>query len=373
MKEKNNNRRRYVLLGVLAALALAVGIDRCADEAPDGLQGQSAEEGHVSRPVHADIITDADTASDDCRHIQASLPVSDNHTHIRDRHKVKCAIAYSAAGSSLDTGSNPVQASPAEGTPSGTVSVPPYDSHAGRPQPSGPPAEAAWEPAPTSCNSRFPKTHRFRLGLSAGAGYSRITGLGSIVEDYDTRPTYTIEEKGGFAPQVSLFGTWQYGRAGAELGAGYMRLSGSMTEHKQPQAVTETTRFHSDFIAAQLLFRVYTFPRFYMGAGMSAAIPFGKRNVDFSTDRTGQVYRQQAELTQDHLRETLKTRILFSPTLKLGYADPGNGLEVGLSYGFGISDLLHTRPNDYGYRERRNNVHHLSLTIGYSIPLDKKQ
>ena len=182
---------------------------------------------------------------------------------------------------------------------------------------------------------------------------------------------FTMEERGGVVPRIGIFGTWQYRRLGAELGMDYMRFSSKITEHKLPQDVTETTKFHYDFFTPQLMFRFYAFPKFYMGAGISAAIPFGSRHIDFSNDRNGQVYRQQAERTQDHLRETLKARVLFMPTLKLGYVDPRSGLEAGVEYGFGLNDLLRTRPNDYSYQERMNNVQYFNLTIGYSLPLHR--
>lgn len=219
----------------------------------------------------------------------------------------------------------------------------------------------------------FSHRHLFRLGLRGGAGYSKITGLGSIVESYDVRPTFTMEDRGGIVPRLGVFATWQYRRLGAELGVDYMRLSSKITEHKLPQDVTETTKFHYDFLAPQLMFRFYVFPKIYMGAGISAAIPFGSRHIDFSNDRNGQVYRQQAERTQDHLRESLKARVLFMPSVKLGFADPRSGLEAGIEYGFGLNDLLRTRSNDYSYQERKNNVQYVSFTIGYSLPLNKKE
>lgn len=159
----------------------------------------------------------------------------------------------------------------------------------------------------------FSHRHLFRLGLRAGAGYSKITGLGSIVENYDVRPTFTMEDRGGIVPRLGVFATWQYRRLGAELGVDYMRLSSKITEHKLPQNVTETTKFHYDFLAPQLMFRFYVFPKIYMGAGISAAIPFGSRHIDFSNDRNGQVYRQQAERTQDHLRSRSKPAYFSCP------------------------------------------------------------
>ena len=217
----------------------------------------------------------------------------------------------------------------------------------------------------------FPHYHLFRIGLRAGVGYSSISGLSSIIENYDIRPTFTMSERGGVNPRIGIFGTWQYRRLGAELGIDYTRILSKLTEHKIPENVTETTRFHYNFITPQVLLRFYAFPKFYMGAGISAAIPFGSRNIDFTNDRIGEVYRQQAERTQDHLRESVKARVVFIPTIKIGYVDIKNGLEAGLEYGFGFNDMLRTSANDYGYQERMNNLQTVSLTIGYSLPLGK--
>ena len=217
----------------------------------------------------------------------------------------------------------------------------------------------------------FPHHHLFRIGLRAGVGYSSISGLSSIIENYDIRPTFTMSERGGISPRIGIFGTWQYRRLGAVLGIDYTRILGKLTEHKIPENVTETTRFHYNFITPQVLLRFYAFPKFYMGAGISAAIPFGSRNIDFTNDRIGEVYRQQAERTQDHLRESVKARVTFNPTIKIGYVDVKNGLEAGLEYGFGFNDMLRTSANDYGYQERMNNLQTVSLTIGYSLPLGK--
>ena len=217
----------------------------------------------------------------------------------------------------------------------------------------------------------FPHYHLFRIGLRAGVGYSSISGLSSIIENYDIRPTFTMSERGGVNPRIGVFGTWQYCRLGAELGIDYTRILSKLTEHKIPENVTETTRFHYNFITPQVLLRFYAFPKFYMGVGISAAIPFGSRNIDFTNDRIGEVYRQQTERTQDHLRESVKARVVFIPTIKIGYVDIKNGLEAGLEYGFGFNDMLRTSANDYGYQERMNNLQTVSLTIGYSLPIGK--
>lgn len=220
-------------------------------------------------------------------------------------------------------------------------------------------------------NISFPHRHLFRLGIRFGGAYSRITRLGNIVESYDTRPMFSMDESGCFSPTAGLFITWQYRRIGAELGADYLRLSGRIKEYRMREDITEKTTFHYNYIAPQLMFRFYAYPKFYISAGARAAIPFGSRHIDYANDRTGEVYRQQSWLTQYHLRDAVKSHVVFMPSLSIGYTDAKSGLEASLEYSFGATDILRTEPNDYGYSEISNNAHWLGLTIGYSIPLNK--
>lgn len=220
-------------------------------------------------------------------------------------------------------------------------------------------------------NFSFPHRHLFRIGIRFGGAYSRITRLGNIAESYDTRPVFTMDESGRFSPTAGIFITWQYRRIGAELGADYLRLSGRIKEYMMRECITEKTTFRYDYIAPQLMFLFYAFPKIYISAGARAAIPFGSRRIDYANDRTGEVYRQQSWLTRYHLRDAVKSRVVFMPSLSIGYTDAKSGLEVSLEYSYGATDVLHTEPNDYGYSEIRNNAHWLGLTTGCSIPLNK--
>lgn len=385
MEEKDSRRKRYILVGILVVIAAALGIERCMQDRPE--EEPSAQHQSATTPTSSLQKTAKQAAAGSIFSQSAGThTVHTNMAEKRRSHAHQKRVQLIRKTLKPEKGSTPVSSS------SSMPSSPAYgmnheDSrnaetnrqpsqklereHAQSTEPST--SNTATTASHTGPRYTFSHRHLFRLGLRAGAGYSKITGLGSIVESYDVRPTFTMEDRGGIVPRLGVFATWQYRRLGAELGVDYMRLSSKITEHKLPQNVTETTKFHYDFLAPQLMFRFYVFPKIYMGAGISAAIPFGSRHIDFSNDRNGQVYRQQAERTQDHLRESLKARVLFMPSVKLGFADPRSGLEAGIEYGFGLNDLLRTRSNDYSYQERKNNVQYVSFTIGYSLPLNKKE
>ena len=398
MKDKNNSRKRYILAGIFLGIAALLGIERCVN---DEAESEQRIEQKTADKAPSQSSTPQVSSSLDKINVQKDSGRSDgvynklgnvprNVTSINTR-KIKKSSMTRKTANGKHSSSEQTILSPSLSTDVSSVNDKTASIKHETKEPDNEPTnlKTGEHVLDNSMNSQptivkenpkgtpslitysFPHHHLFRIGLRAGVGYSSISGLSSIIENYDIRPTFTMSERGGISPRIGVFGTWQYRRLGAELGIDYTRILSKLTEHKIPENVTETTRFHYNFITPQALLRFYAFPKFYMGAGISAAIPFGSRNIDFTNDRIGEVYRQQAERTQDHLRESVKARVAFIPTIKIGYVDVKNGLEAGLEYGFGFNDMLRTGANDYGYQERMNNLQTVSLTIGYSLPLGK--
>ena len=398
MKDKRNRKKRYILAGIFLGIAALLGIERCVNDEPEPEQIiEQKTAGKASSPS----TTPCDSSSLDKTNMQENSGRSDcvynklgnvprNVTSINTRRIKKSSMTRKTANGKHSSSEQAIL-SPSLSTGVSSVNDKTASMKHEKKEPDNEPTNQKTgeyvldnsmnsQPSIVQENPKeslslitysFPPHHLFRIGLRAGVGYSSISGLSSIIENYDIRPTFTMSERGGISPRIGVFGTWQYRRLGAELNIDYTRLSSKLTEYKKPENITETTRFHYNFITPQVLLRFYAFPKFYMGAGISAAIPFGSRNIDFTNDRIGEVYRQQAERTQDHLRESVNARVAFIPTIKIGYVDVKNGLEAGLEYGFGFNDVLRTSANDYGYQERMNNLQTVSLTIGYSLPLGK--
>lgn len=370
MKDKSNRKKRYILAGIFLGIATLLGIERCVNDEPESeqrIEQKTADKApsQSSTPQVSSSLDRTDVQKDSGRSYCVYNKLGNvprNVTSINTRRIKKSSMTRKTASIKHETkepDNEPTNQKTGEYVLDNSMNS----------QPSI--VQENPKETPYMRTYSFPHHHLFRIGLRAGVGYSSISGLSSIIENYDIRPTFTMNERGGVNPRIGVFGTWQYRRLGAELSIDYTRLSSKLTEYKKPENITETTRFHYNFITPQILLRFYAFPKFYMGAGISAAIPFGSRNIDFTNDRIGEVYRQQAERTQDHLRESVKARVTFIPTIKIGYVDIKNGLEAGLEYGFGFNDVLRTSANDYGYQERMNNLQTVSLTIGYSLPLGK--
>ena len=232
-------------------------------------------------------------------------------------------------------------------------------------------AETIREPKPKRV---FSHKHYYqtRIGIRVGVGYSVIGNLGALVEDGAIRPRYTMEENGALVPSIGVFALWRHDRLGVELAADYTWLSSTLKEHKQIGNIDEKTVFRYHVIMPQVAARLYLLSDLYMGAGVGMSIPLNPGGIDFSSNRAA-MFASVDELTQEHLRETLRARLHVMPLLKIGYSSFKNGIEASLQYGYGFMDLIKTNENPYGYHKATNNSHLLLLTVGYTIPLTKQK
>ena len=214
--------------------------------------------------------------------------------------------------------------------------------------------------------------YQTRIGIRTGGGYSVIGNLGALVEDGAIRPRYMMEESGALVPSIGIFALWRHDRLGVELAADYTWLSSTLEEHKQIGNIDEKTVFRYHVIMPQVAARLYLLSDLYMGVGVGMSIPLNPGGIDFSSNRAA-MFASVDELTQEHLRETLRARLHVMPLLKIGYSSFKNGIEASLQYGYGFMDLIKTNENSYGYHKATNNSHLLLLTVGYTIPLTKQK
>ena len=211
-----------------------------------------------------------------------------------------------------------------------------------------------------------------RIGIRAGAGYAVINNLGAMVEEGNIRPRYTLEACGATVPTIGVFALLRRNRLGMELATDYTWLASTLKEHKLAGNVNEETNFRYHVLMPQLAARLYLLGNLYMGVGVGLAIPLNPGGIDFTSDRPA-MFASADELTQAHLRETLRARVQAMPLIKVGYSSFKNGIEAYLQYAYGLTDLIQTKDNPYGYATARNNSHLFLLTVGYTIPLNKNK
>lgn len=219
---------------------------------------------------------------------------------------------------------------------------------------------------------RYKGHSQSRIGIRAGAGYAVINNLGAMVEDGNIRPRYTLEERGATVPTIGVFALLRRNRLAMELATDYTWLASTLKEHKLAGNVNEETNFGYHVLMPQVAVRLYLLGDLYMGVGVGLALPLNPGGIDFTSDRPA-MFASADELTQAHLRETLRARVQAMPLIKVGYSSFKNGIEAYLQYAYGLTDLIQTKDNPYGYATARNNSHLFVLTVGYTIPLNKNK
>ena len=350
--ETTSKRKKFIITGaILLLIVLLLSLLRCNDDkegtqVPETAGSPGTESVTDTTDTDTLLVEDPDTVA-----------VNEVTGHVRKKARVKSKKKIKKYAVTEKTTETSEKSQPAEEHSQPLV----HNNKA--------PRQDA-EPKAIQTYDRFPKKHEFRAGLRAGSGYSRILSLGGMFEDYSTRPRFSMKEKGSIVFRGGAYSTWQYGRIGAELGLDYMHQSSTMEKNSYTTGLGESAKFSTDMIAPQLMFRFYPLKDVYMSAGAALAIPFHS-DISYSTNRTGTVYRQQDELTSKHMNQSFKSRAQLMPSLKIGYLHRKTGLEASIEYNYGISDLYHTRANDYGFMERENRSHYIGLTLGYSIELNK--
>ena len=219
---------------------------------------------------------------------------------------------------------------------------------------------------------RYKGHNQSRIGIRAGVGYAVINNLGAMVEEGNIRPRYTLEERGATVPTIGVFALLRRNRLAMELATDYTWLASTLKEHKLAGNMNEETNFRYHVLMPQVAARLYLLGDLYMGMGVGLAVPLNPGGIDFTSDRPA-MFASADELTQAHLRETLRARVQAMPLIKVGYSSFKNGIEAYLQYAYGLTDLIQTKDNPYGYATARNNSHLFLLTVGYTIPLNKNK
>ena len=258
MKDKSNSRKRYILVGIFLGIATLLGIERCVNDEPESEQrieqktADKAPSQSTTPPVSSSLDrtnVQKDSGRSDCVYNKLRN-VPRNVTSINTRRIKKSSMTRKTANGKHFSSEQPIL-SPSLSTDVSSVNDKTASIKHETKEPDNEPTnqkkgehvldnsmnsqptivEEIPKETPSMRTYSFPHHHLFRIGLRAGVGYSSISGLSSIIETYDIRPTFTMSERGGISPRIGVFGTWQYRRLGAELNIDYTRISSKLTEY----------------------------------------------------------------------------------------------------------------------------------------------
>jgi hypothetical protein len=200
-----------------------------------------------------------------------------------------------------------------------------------------------------------------KYGLKAGLNFAKLAFTGNELEDNrkDDAKNITSFQFGAYA-DIPLSTSFSL-QPGIVLNGkgGETQLSELDTQLGPP---TETGTIKSNIMYIEVpINAVYKFNSFYVGAGPYAAVALsGKYKSNLTSASSGQITNEERDIKFGGKQEDDFKRSDFGINLLVGY-ELTNGLNMGVNYGLGLSNL---NPSEGTYNNR-NRV--ASIVLGFSF------
>jgi hypothetical protein len=204
-------------------------------------------------------------------------------------------------------------------------------------------------------------THKVKIGLKAGVNFAKIAITGKEMEDNkkDGVQNVTSFHFGAYA-DVPLSTSFSI-QPGIILNGkgGKIRLSDAGTQ-LGPPTITGTVKSEVMYIEVPLN-AVYRINGFYLGAGPYAAVALsGKHKSVLTSTSSGQTASEERDIKFGGNPDDDFKRSDFGINLLAGY-ELKNGINLGVNYGFGLSNLDPSK----GTYNNQNRV--ASIVLGFSF------
>lgn len=206
----------------------------------------------------------------------------------------------------------------------------------------------------------------FHYGFSAGATMSTIGDIHTTlirpvfpVETYNTSEEYRMGVTAGFF----IYHRFENSKFAIQPEVSYAMLGGDFL-YDDIEDLTYTIAFKYHYFNIATLLKVYPSGGIFLGFGPQIGLNINNTNLTYVSNMPELGPDLQI---QQSLREVLKGRSDISILAAIGYE-----FEMGLSfearYKLGLTDVIETQSNGFGFIENKNSSRGFQFTVGYAIP-----
>lgn len=202
------------------------------------------------------------------------------------------------------------------------------------------------------------------FGLKAGAERCQMTGLSNMMITEENRPLYTLSDEIVYVPSVSLFAHYHFSESQIALEGviGYRQTSAEAQRASDFDTESFVARLHH--VTAGVNFRFYVIKGLNVAIGMEAGPCInGTTIMEYNSQSCS---NSQLMQRREHIRECIKGRHTALADVVLGYELP-IGFSVEAIYRKGLTDLIETGVNNYGFTECSNRSSYIGVSIGWAI------
>lgn len=209
----------------------------------------------------------------------------------------------------------------------------------------------------------FDDEKRLCFGIKAGASYSSIGNIHSMIISENYFRNYDFDENFTINPSASLFINYKLEETVVALegGISYYQI-GSKSKYSDINGFNYDLKFQYDYIGLEAYVRTYYYKGFNAGAGLRVGFNINPKNIKY-TSNGEDTYGPDIKVEQG-MRQVLKGKNNIAPGIILGYESP-KGWLIDLSYHYGLNDVIETQVNSFNFIENTNNTHSIQLTVGW--------
>lgn len=133
------------------------------------------------------------------------------------------------------------------------------------------------------------------------------------------------------------------------------------------QGLNYTMRFKYNYLQINTLVKYYPISGFNIGVGPQLGFALNRNNITYSSNKPDE-YGGDA-LVENLLRNGFYGKNNFQAVFSLGY-EFEKGLTLDLRYNLGLSDMIETKSNSYGWTEQKNMLSTFQFSIGYAFGVE---
>lgn len=220
------------------------------------------------------------------------------------------------------------------------------------------------------------KTNRdISYGFFGGGIYSSMSNLPDVIVPEGVYEGYTLEGKGKVGGTGGFFINWKYPTTKvAILTETFYSGQGTDLNYDDVNGLKYKMSFDYHYINVGTQLKYYPIEILYIGIGPYVGFNVSGDNIKYSSNaqelfENSGTYFEPDDNVEKVLRESLTGRNYFYGMLCAGFEFKSN-LSIGVRYTVGLTDALTTEENGHHFRENKNNVNSISLSIGYSFHFD---
>jgi hypothetical protein len=216
----------------------------------------------------------------------------------------------------------------------------------------------------------FTQAQTYTFGFKAGANYSKISNLSTIILSEPYFINYTMKESGRYGWHLGIYYEFKFEESplGFQSEIQYSRQGGNVNFDNIEKDFHYKMEFAYQYMNIVSIAKWYPgHGKFSFGAGPFLGINVATRNIKYTSWGTGKQDAFGTDLQQQQqLQNVLRGKNNFGLAVDAAF-DLGQYMKFGARYYWSGTNAVETQANSYNFITAKNNNTVIELSVAFSI------